>query len=699
MLSFLLIISFKAAVFAATVNVTVGDQALVFKPNTIKAARGDIIRFQFIAGVHSVSQSGGANVPCVQLEAGFDSAFVSAANGQQVWELTIDDDTKPIWFFCKQGAHCQQGMAGVINAASDDLFDQYITNAKAFTGSQPAPQVSLKGVGASAAKAPAPADIGNSATLPVFSGSTGSHRESKLPSTPVSTPPTSLTPTELSPPSTPTASRPASAWLQYLSQPELLLVGALSKSLRALVMDEPHFYLAVHLQTIRGRHHQTFIQRLNSSARRKLPIGVILDFPYAPTKSSCDILAKKVSPAIKRAMPYIRKLSLLSAVPLPSLAVEFLLAPAPLLHAFTYRIADPDCEGDEEDYESMDGSDYGSSSYAQDNWEPTPYTHPKPLPARLFDRAAPKLLIFESYGIPFAEQPVVALSAVTHATVSETSPVPRTGLGMHFPSAKRLKLSLEEDYFKQAPSCTRSAWLPAGLASLDLGVSVTVLRKFLQLVDLAAVPTVRIDFDSHYGWEYSRASSAPNARDAAWAACLAHLAAPHRLDISCTSSDSDGHPDDFRISVSERAHSVTFYAGDVFMDEWHDGVPYIPLSGLRPIVAGLTVISVDQEHIQAVYHISTALPALRVLHVRLRRGARAPIWDKQAGLVECPALERLVLFCDSVSGALVASNELANFAQSLGLSPARRPRLVLHRVLVARGTDHAAFFETYQVPV
>ncbi|EJD42804.1 hypothetical protein AURDEDRAFT_44839, partial [Auricularia subglabra TFB-10046 SS5] len=99
--------------------VTVGEEGtLAYKPNTIKAFKGDVIRFQFVAGAHSVSQSGGVNAPCVQLAGGFDSAFAPAADGTQVWELTIDDDTKhdtAIWFFCKQGFHCQHGMAGVIN--------------------------------------------------------------------------------------------------------------------------------------------------------------------------------------------------------------------------------------------------------------------------------------------------------------------------------------------------------------------------------------------------------------------------------------------------------------------------------------------------------------------------------------------------------------------------------------------------------
>ncbi|EJD42807.1 hypothetical protein AURDEDRAFT_41803, partial [Auricularia subglabra TFB-10046 SS5] len=96
--------------------VTVGEKGtLAYKPNNIKAFKEDIISFQFVDGTHSVSQSGGVDTPCTPLDGGFDSAFVPTVNGTQVWEVTIDDDTKPIWFYCKQGLHCQQGMAGVIN--------------------------------------------------------------------------------------------------------------------------------------------------------------------------------------------------------------------------------------------------------------------------------------------------------------------------------------------------------------------------------------------------------------------------------------------------------------------------------------------------------------------------------------------------------------------------------------------------------
>lgn len=169
MLSFV-VLGLAAAASAATFNVTVGDGGPVYKPNSLKGVKkGDIVSFTFVAGAHSVSQSGGVDAPCVQLGSGFDSNFATITSGPQVWELTIDDDTKPIWFYCKQATHCQSGMAGVINPASDDAINTYITNAKQATAQQ-TPALALKGVGASATKAPAPAEGGNS-TAPPADGS------------------------------------------------------------------------------------------------------------------------------------------------------------------------------------------------------------------------------------------------------------------------------------------------------------------------------------------------------------------------------------------------------------------------------------------------------------------------------------------------------------------------------------------------
>ncbi|KNZ71562.1 hypothetical protein J132_08620, partial [Termitomyces sp. J132] len=68
---------------------------------------------------HSVTQSS-FEEPCTYLNstgnssAGFDSGLQHAVT----FNITIEDDSKPIWFHCKQVGHCGMGMVGSINAPS-----------------------------------------------------------------------------------------------------------------------------------------------------------------------------------------------------------------------------------------------------------------------------------------------------------------------------------------------------------------------------------------------------------------------------------------------------------------------------------------------------------------------------------------------------------------------------------------------------
>ena len=75
---------------------------------------------------HSVVQSTFDN-PCVPIQNimsnktdAFFSGFMptaAAANSSQFLTYTIRvPDDKPIWFYCSQGKHCQDGMVGAINA-------------------------------------------------------------------------------------------------------------------------------------------------------------------------------------------------------------------------------------------------------------------------------------------------------------------------------------------------------------------------------------------------------------------------------------------------------------------------------------------------------------------------------------------------------------------------------------------------------
>ena len=109
--------SLMGLVFAANHDVKVGMDALTFSPNTTTAAAGDTVTFHFYPQKHSVVQAAFAS-PCEPLAGGFFSGFVPTSSGESMTTFMITvNNTKPIWFYCSQGKHCQSGMVGAINAA------------------------------------------------------------------------------------------------------------------------------------------------------------------------------------------------------------------------------------------------------------------------------------------------------------------------------------------------------------------------------------------------------------------------------------------------------------------------------------------------------------------------------------------------------------------------------------------------------
>jgi len=153
------------SVAAAQMTVQVGSTASAaggifqFIPNTITAPNGTVITFKFIGapGNHTVTQSTFAD-PCDPAPGGFDSGWVflpSALSETPEFNLTVTNDAKPIWFFCKQTnpapGHCEVGMVGAINAPSTgNTFSAFQTNAKAFNKTSGQGQGGLVGIGASA---------------------------------------------------------------------------------------------------------------------------------------------------------------------------------------------------------------------------------------------------------------------------------------------------------------------------------------------------------------------------------------------------------------------------------------------------------------------------------------------------------------------------------------------------------------------
>lgn len=128
--------------------VKVGGQngELTFSPNSIKAAVGTYVQFQFWPKNHSVIQST-YDKPCLPIKqstpeiAGFSSGFMPVAAGAKempVYTVQVKDE-KPIWFYCGQGKHCNSGMVGVINApaSGEKTIEKHMELAKNAVGPAP----------------------------------------------------------------------------------------------------------------------------------------------------------------------------------------------------------------------------------------------------------------------------------------------------------------------------------------------------------------------------------------------------------------------------------------------------------------------------------------------------------------------------------------------------------------------------------
>jgi plastocyanin len=96
--------------------VVVGNNSIEFFPNTLSAKTGDTVTFRFWPKNHSIVQSTFAS-PCKPLDGGIWSGFIPSSTGasQDTFQIKIQNDTTPIWYYCSQMKHCQGGMVGVIN--------------------------------------------------------------------------------------------------------------------------------------------------------------------------------------------------------------------------------------------------------------------------------------------------------------------------------------------------------------------------------------------------------------------------------------------------------------------------------------------------------------------------------------------------------------------------------------------------------
>jgi len=128
-----------AAMAQTTHTVMVGwNDTHTFMPNSLNATQGDMVQFQFLTGNHTVTQSS-FTAPCTELAAAttpFDSGFMPAnatANNGMVPSVTfqVTNTSAPLWFFCKQTGHCEQGMVFAINANANKTFNAFQAAANA----------------------------------------------------------------------------------------------------------------------------------------------------------------------------------------------------------------------------------------------------------------------------------------------------------------------------------------------------------------------------------------------------------------------------------------------------------------------------------------------------------------------------------------------------------------------------------------
>ncbi|ERF71187.1 hypothetical protein EPUS_06016 [Endocarpon pusillum Z07020] len=122
-------------------QVTVGDlkdgqPVLAYDPPSIDAQPGDYVQFNFKANNHTVTQST-FEKPCVKMPGGMDSGFMpNIQNNMPVPPsmMVAINDTQPLWFYCRQGTHCGEGMAFGINPGGAAKMDEFLNLARSQNG-------------------------------------------------------------------------------------------------------------------------------------------------------------------------------------------------------------------------------------------------------------------------------------------------------------------------------------------------------------------------------------------------------------------------------------------------------------------------------------------------------------------------------------------------------------------------------------
>jgi len=108
--------------------------------SSVNATVGDTIAFQFQSRNHTVTQSTFA-APCINMTTptmGIDSGFMPVAAGTTSfpqYSFTLTNASAPLWFYCRQTGHCQQGMVFAINPTAQKSFAAFQAAAMASSSS------------------------------------------------------------------------------------------------------------------------------------------------------------------------------------------------------------------------------------------------------------------------------------------------------------------------------------------------------------------------------------------------------------------------------------------------------------------------------------------------------------------------------------------------------------------------------------
>lgn len=153
------------------IPVVVGGAQVLFMPNMMLAAVGDVIQFQFAEGNHTVTQSSETEA-CKPLQKTVSTAVHSGHIPFKAGQTTVGTfnvpitDTKPMFLYCATGPHCQLGQVMIINPSNTAQVVNYAklsAQAKAnVDGGAPSGGSAASIQLSAAAFVPAPAEMGGS---------------------------------------------------------------------------------------------------------------------------------------------------------------------------------------------------------------------------------------------------------------------------------------------------------------------------------------------------------------------------------------------------------------------------------------------------------------------------------------------------------------------------------------------------------